>query len=241
MTKTLLQRALPGLCLVALLATTAVASTGEGSGEIIRFDFWGFSIAPEPQEPGDVLQVVAAMNAGTTSVPLALDFARNEYTVYIHSARLESVVQNGPLIEYHYDGGYVDLFEDPAFNAPFQSTTSPDEVPPLDPSEVPAYFVDGSHLLRFAFRDLVTLFYEPAGIGTIAYTASELRATGGKAYRDLHDMHMTIGWHLGGGYTNDQGAYIPEGYGMRYDALLQWENPLPVESSTWGGIKASFR
>jgi hypothetical protein len=239
--RTILHRALPALCLVALLATAAVASTGEGSGDIIRFDFWGFSIAPHPEEVGDLLQVVAAINAGTTSVPLDLDFAANEYTVFIHGARLETVVPNGPLTEYHYTGGYIDLFEDSSFNAPFQSTSLPDQVPALDPAEVPSHFVDGTHLLRFTFRDFVALFFDQAGIGTIAYTATELRATSGKAYRDLQGMHMTVGWHLGGGYTNDQGAYIPDGYGMRYDTLLQWENPLPVESSTWGGIKASFR
>ena len=52
---------------------------------------------------------------------------------------------------------------------------------------------------------------------------------------------MVIGWHMGGGFTNDSRAHIPAGYAMRYGTLIRWENPLPVEPATWGGIKAAFR
>jgi hypothetical protein len=52
---------------------------------------------------------------------------------------------------------------------------------------------------------------------------------------------MVIGWHFGGGYTNDGHAFIPAGYGMRYDTLFRWESPLPVEPTTWGAIKAAFQ
>ena len=56
----------------------------------------------------------------------------------------------------------------------------------------------------------------------------------------LQGAHMIVGWHLGGGYTNQAGT-VPPGYGLRYDTVLRWESPLPVEPSTWGGIKATFR
>jgi len=75
-----------------------------------------------------------------------------------------------------------------------------------------------------------TIFYTPAGIGTIAYTASDLRASGGSALDILQAAHMIVGWHLGGGYTNEPGS-VPEGYGLRYDTVLRWESPLPVEPS----------
>jgi hypothetical protein len=51
---------------------------------------------------------------------------------------------------------------------------------------------------------------------------------------------MLVGWHMGGGFSDDP-RYIPEGYVQRYDPVFRWENPLPVEPATWGGIKATFR
>jgi hypothetical protein len=224
------------------LATAALGSTGEGSGQIIRFDFWGFSIAPDPQAPGDMLQVIGVVNESTTILPLELDFQNNEYTVYMYGLRLAQIVPSGPFItEYHYTGGVAEIYEDPSFNAPFRANTDPELVPELDPTEVPAHFIDGQLLVRFMYRAYISLWYDFAGLGSIAYTATEMRAVGGSALPELHAMHMTVGWHTGGGFTNDEGSYIPDGYGMRYDPQYRWENPLPVEPSTWGNIKASFR
>jgi hypothetical protein len=63
---------------------------------------------------------------------------------------------------------------------------------------------------------------------------------GGSAFPVFQEEHMIVGWHVGGGFTNQPGS-VPAGYGMRYDLLVRWENPLPVDQATWGGIKATFR
>ncbi len=222
------------------LAVAASASTGVTIFSQTQFDFWGFSIAPHPVAVGDELQIVAAVDQSTTSVPLGLDFSSYEYTVYIYGLVLEAVIPNGPLVEYHYSGGLADIFADPSFNAPFTAQTDPGDVPPLEPAEVPGHFKDGVLLVRYSFTDCVMLFHETFGIGAVAYAATELRAVRGSGLGQLHNMHMTVGWHMGGGYTDDSGAYIPAGYGMRFDTVIKWENPLPVEPVTWGAIKAAY-
>ena len=224
--------------IVAALAPTAGATTGGGQSPLIQFDYYGFSVPPEPTKIGDEFTMVGVLSPGTTSAPVTMDFAANEYTVYVHGLVVSDIVINGPLIETHYTGGFVDIYEDPSFNAPFQHNSEPGSVAPLDPAEVPGNFTDGTLFLRFRYIDYITLWFESAGLGSIAFTASELRSTRiGLAAPELISLFMVAGWHNGGGYTNDPGAFIPPGYGNRYDALIRWESPLPVEETSWGAIK----
>jgi hypothetical protein len=234
------------LCLgMTLLAL--VLSAREGSGRVGGptpqlpkfFDYWGFSIAPEPESLGDELELVGVITPLSES-PIPLDFALNEYTVHIYGLRLADRFTNGPAIESHYRQGKADIYADPSFNAPFGHDTDPEVIPPLDPDVVPANFSDGELLVRMEFLSMITVFYPAAGVGSVAYTPTELVATEGTGIGLLTKMNMIQGWHMGGAYTDDP-RFIPEGYGMRYDPLIRWENPLPVDPTTWGQIKASFR
>jgi hypothetical protein len=231
---------LPLIALLSLTPRTVPAWTGTGNdpGDIVQFDFWGLSIAPEPVNPGDQFRLVGVLTPSTTFGPVPIDPTQYEYTLYMHDLYLRERTVNGPYVQSTYSSGSIDLYADPSFNAPFQFDTA--NPPPLNPAQVPANFIDGELLLRFDFRAMITIFYVPAGIGTIAYTATDLRAVGGSALGILQQEHMIVGWHLGGGFTNQSGT-VPLGYGMRYDTLLRWESPLPVEATTWGGIKATFR
>jgi hypothetical protein len=224
---------------VLLAPENGSAWGGGGTPPNQQFDFWGFSIAPEPVVPGNELRLVGVITP-LSAVPIPLDFNSNEYTIYISGLKLSARITNGPVVESHYKGGVADIYADPSFNAPFDYGTSAEVVPPLDPSEVPANFRDGTLLVRMTFRSFITLFFPASGVGSIAYTATELRATEGSGLPILHQHHMIVGWHMGGGFTNDS-RYIPAGYGMLYDPLIRWENPLPVEPATWGGIKAIFK
>lgn len=215
--------------------------TGGGDSQSIQqFDFWGFSIGPEPQKLGQELELVGTIVPATTWLPFSLNFGSREYTVYVHDLILADRFQNGIGLESRYTGGYADIYEDPSFNAPFAHATAPEDVPPLDPAQVPANFMDGSLLAQMEFRNFITIFYPTQGIGTLAYTATELRLVAGSAFGKFRKHHMVVGWHMGGGFTDDP-RYIPAGYGMRYDPLFRWESPLPVEAGTWGRIKAAFR
>ena len=235
------RRHLLPLIAVLSLATASSVSAWTGVGDptdFTQFDFWGLSIAPEPVNPGDQFRLVGVLTPATTFVPVPIDPAQFEYTFYLHNIYLRERVVNGPYIQSTYSSGSIEIYADPSFNAPFQHDTA--NPPPLNPAQVPANFIDGELLAKFDFRTMITIFYVPAGIGTIAYTATDLRAVGGSALPVLQEEHMIVGWHLGGGFTNQPGT-VPPGYGLRYDTVLRWESPLPVESTTWGGIKATFR
>jgi hypothetical protein len=169
-----------------------------------------------------------------------MDFGSNEYTVHIHGLVLRNRKPNGPLVQSAFEGGTAEIYRDPSFNAPFKHNTPANLVPPLHPDVVPAHFADGELIVQFAFNQLITLFYPPAGIGTVAYTNSDLRVIGGSAMPLLSDLNMVTGWHMGGGFTDDPRA-VPAGYGYRYDTLFRWEMPQPVEPTTWGEIKARFK
>jgi hypothetical protein len=224
---------------LALVAPRAQAWTGgQEPVDEVQFDFWGLSIAPEPLNPGEELRIVGVLTPATTYGPVPIDPTQYEYTLYLHGIRLRERTVNGAFIQTTFSSGTIELYQDPSFNAPFQFNTA--NPPPLNPLLVPANFIDGELLVKFDFRTMTTLFYVPAGIGSIAYTATELRATGGSGLPILQAAHMIVGWHLGGGFTNQPGT-VPFGYGLRYDTLVRWENPLPVEPTTWGAIKSTFR
>ncbi len=230
-------------CVLALLAAGSVAGAAEagtgGPGSITQFDHWGFSIAPEPQFIGDELRMVAVLSPATTWVPLPLDFRANEYTVYMYGLSLRDRRPNGPLVQSTYKGGVAEIYADPSFNAPFRYDTAPGLVPPLDPDQVPAHFTDGELVLRLAINRLILLFYPPGGIGTVAYTDSEIKVAGGWGMDYLAEVNMLLGWHMGGGFTDEPGT-VPLGYGLRYDTLFRWESPQAVAPSSWGQIKARF-
>jgi hypothetical protein len=230
-----------GLLAVAAATGAAEAGTGGGSGDTIQqFDHWGFSIAPEPRFPGDELRLVAVLSPGTTWVPVPLDFNSNEYTVYVHGLSLRDRRQNGLLVQSIFKGGIAEIYGDPSFNAPFRYNTPAGQVPPLDPSQVPARFIDGELVVRFAISRLTLLFYPQAGIGTVAYTDSEIKVIGGWAMDYLVEAGMLGGWHMGGGFTDEPGT-VPAGYGYRYDTLFRWESPQAVAPTSWGRIKANFK
>ena len=169
-----------------------------------------------------------------------LDFNNYEYTVHIQELRLVEVIP-GPVTQYGFSGGTFSIYADGSFNAPFRFWTDPNQVPALDPTRVPSTFTDGRLLARFRCQSYISLYWQSAGIGTIAYSATALQLKGGPVRRTFRALNMLSGWHMGGGFTDDEDAYIPDGYGSRYDALTQWEGPLPVDASTWGGIKAIYR
>jgi len=223
-------------------ATGAVeAGTGGGSGDSIhQFDFWGFSIAPEPQNMGDELRLVAVLSPGTTWVPIPLDFGANEYTVYLHGLVLRDRRLNGQLVQSTFKNGIAEIYGDPSFNAPFSHDTPATQVPPLDPAQVPAHFTDGELVVRFAISRLTLLFYPQAGIGTVAYKDSDLKVVGGWAMDFLTEMSMLGGWHMGGGFTDESGT-VPDGYGYLYDTLFKWESAQAVAPTSWGRIKANFK
>jgi hypothetical protein len=166
-----------GALLLALGSWAPGAAAWSGGetdpGPPVQFDFWGFSIAPEPQQVGDELEIVGVLNETTTNTPIPMNFSFSEYTVYVHGLILSERIPNGPFVQSTYRGGVAEIWGDPAFNAPFQSRSDPQSVPPLDPLAVPANFADGLLVCQLTFRNCITLFYPAAGIGTIAYTASE--------------------------------------------------------------------
>jgi hypothetical protein len=230
------------IVLALLVSHGAEGWTGreEGPGNVEQFfDYWGFSIAPEPEQLGDPLELVGVLTPMSES-PFPLHFMFMEYTLHLHGMTLTERYPDGPLIVSRYSGGHADFYRDTKFNAPFQYYTPATAVPPLDPRLVPARFIDGDLMVRMDFRSLVTLFYPANGIGSIAYFDTELRAVGGSEFETLNNAHMVVGWHMGGGFTDEPGT-VPQGYGMLYDALIKWENPLPVEPATWGSIKAAFQ
>jgi hypothetical protein len=211
----------------------------EGPGTAPQYlDSWGFSIA-EPQQLGEQLEMVAVLTPHT-EMPIPFYFSFVEYTVHMHGMTLVDQYPDGLLIVSVFDGGYADFYQDTSFNAPFHYWSSTTSIPAMDPGVVPGNFTDGNLFLRMDFLSLVTLYYPASGIGAIAYSDTELRATGGSQLEKLDNAHMIVGWHMGGGYTDEPSA-IPPGYELRYDTLIRWENPLPVEPTTWGSIKGAFR
>jgi hypothetical protein len=118
--------------LLAAGVSTQAADAWTGWGELgalVQFDYWGLSIPPEPANPGDELELVGVLSAGTTWVPIPMDFLSNEYTVHIHGLVLRDRKPNGPLVVSTFEGGTAEIYRDPSFNAPFSTIRRPTSFP----------------------------------------------------------------------------------------------------------------
>ncbi len=204
-------------------------------------DFWGFSMAPHPTQVGETLAFVGVVAPQATDLPWPTDFQTNEYTVSMAGATVRSVEEDGAFLVVQLTGGVFDVFEDSARNAPFAYYTDPAKIPPLDAALVPRTFQDGLFVARFEFDGFVWVWHPSTGLGAIGFDATELEAAGGDWKSRLVEAGLGAPWHMGGAFTDNAGAWIPPGYGMRWDAALLVQESSAVDAATWGAIKRRFR
>jgi hypothetical protein len=210
----------PLLCVV-LLAVPCISPAQE------QFSIYGFSYYTPPLGIGTVTTLVAALEPPNGfTYPLTLDFGANEYTFYCQGA-VQSVVGGAITIEYHFSDVTFAIYEDPSKNKDYGVN------PPNATS--PSTFQDGTAILTGTLSNLIRVDYtmgfpEPSLMGDCTFT-------GGTR---LGDLVQGNNWNFHGGLSTNPVFGIPTGYRDRWATKIVFTGPLPVESSTWGSIKALY-
>lgn len=216
----------------ALLATASVAA----QADTFLTDYYGFS-----WENG------AHWTSGTEwkmdgilddiLPPLTADFGANEYTYYMSGNS-----QNGPAVavgsgfdprngsytiyQINYDGGRLDVYEDPAKNHDWG-------VNPANGTS-PSTFIDGTLYLGAAMSNTVFYITRYASGNEIGSFEADLTFDGGSHWSQIN--FATSGYTFSGLTKNARSA-IPTGYVERVDGQ---QFVTPVLPSTWGSIKHQY-
>jgi hypothetical protein len=207
---------------IAILVGVLCLAPATGAQASSLIDFVGFSYetgAFPPSNIGDDLNYVATVDGLTP--PLSWNPAGFEYTM--HLTDLISLGEDHPdpnNIVVHYNGGTLSMHEDSSFNAE----------PGIDPpnATAPSTYVDGALYLR-ANIDELTVFFNTQFLSG----AFEAEVT------FFEGEHLT---ELGGQVTGYSfgGVFVfgsPEGYDLQWDGQILLD-PVAVEATTWGAIKA---
>jgi len=214
---------------ILILATLAMAGLAVPAlGQAPAIDYLGYGWEDggfPPSDPGDVLYVTCV---GVSADPVfGVDLGTEELTVYIYGLTSTGGVDiGGGTIMVNYTGGYLEIYRDGAMNADFGVN------PPN--GTAPSTFMDGELFFKGEFIDFVA-FLGPTGGGSFE---GNLNGIGGSM---IDSVCNGCAYTWGGEFTTDAGAQIIEGYDLQIDGVFEIEEAVPVESATWGNLKALYR
>jgi hypothetical protein len=192
------------------------------------FDFYGFNyLDGPPLSVGTLVTVPMVFDPIQPNPALPLDLEGNEYTVLITDLQIVDVQSSGGVAVVTFDGGLIQIFEDPAKNAVWADD------PPN--AQVPGTFVDGILILGGVFTDCMMLFDLTLGTGTVQ---GHVDFNSGSR---LEELLVPTGWLFYGGVTTNPLAGIPPGYEMAWDPQLMSPETVPTRTSTWGQVRGLFR
>jgi hypothetical protein len=218
------------LAVLPLLAAAALLSVNADATQAMPFfDFYGYSYQVGPPDAvGTLVNVPTRLNTNQPEPIWPLDFADYEYTISVQDMVIAAVSESGPMQYFTLVGGTIGLYRDASMNSSW--VTNPPN------AAVPTTFNDGEAQLTGHFTDVILIFNSATGTGTVSGTFDW---TGGTL---LGSVVHPIGWTYFGGVSNNAGLEIPTGYNMAWDPQIYGPpDAVPVEQSSWGRIKATFR
>jgi len=215
--------------LLAVLVAPAVAD------EMAYIDYLGYAWETggfPPSEPGDVLEFVGI----TSNIDpfFGIDLGEFELTFHLHGLSNCQVDTLPAFIQYTYCEGYLDVYMDPQMDADYG----------IDPPNMtsPNSFTNGILFLHAGFLDGFKLYMTSTGSGFFDAT---LEGIEGWVLNNPCPPGNPCIFTWGGAFTNIPGepplAQIPAGYDIQMDGVLEVDQVISNESSTWSGVKALYR
>lgn len=218
----------------ALLATASVAAKAD-----FQFitDYYGYSWENGAHwAPGTEWRMDGILD--DIIPPLTADFGVNEYTYYMSGNSQNGAavavgsggVGSGAFVIYqiNYDGGRLDVYEDPAKNHNWG-------VNPVNGTS-PSTFIDGTLYLGATMANTVFFITKYTATGyEIGSFEADLTFDGGSHFAEA-TAGGTAGYTFAGLTKNNRSA-IPTGYLERIDGQ---QFVTPVLPSSWGAIKSQF-
>ncbi len=218
-----------GKALVATALLLFAVSAAAQSGTVALMDYSGFAwetTGIPTSNPGDELSITAV---ATTVDPLfGVDASVQEVTIHISGLIVASAV---PLPDgstaIDYSGGMIEIYEDMVLNHDWGV---------FPPNPELATFTDGTLLLAGSFSRF-NLNINAAGFGVYDGQIDGVGGTAAQICNGSPDCAYTFGGAFGRGV----GAQIPDGYDLQIDGTLEVDAAVPVETASFGAVKALYR
>jgi hypothetical protein len=214
---------------ILILAALAMAGTAiPALGQAPAIDYVGFGWEDggfPPSNPGDQL-FVTSVGVSADAI-FGVDLGTEELTIYVYGLISTGEIPiGGGTNVVAYTGGFLEIYRDSAQNADWGIN------PPN--ATAPSTFTDGTLFFKGAFVDF-TLFLGASGGGSFE---GNLNGIGGEL---IDDVCTGCAYTVGGAFTTDVGAQIPEGYDLQIDGVFEIEATVSTEETTWGNMKALYR
>lgn len=184
-----------------------------------------------PSDPGDVLAGVGLITG--MDPPLSWSTADFEYTWLLGGLVSTGAYDlGGGEMVIAYTGGTLDVIAQ-AYAGP--GYTSPDYGIEPPNATSPATFGDGSVYLHGVFTNFMMFFNTTTHSG---HYEGQLNFTLGSSLGELANPN---GYTFAGTVDRTAALTIPTGYDLEAVGHVDFDSTIPVQDSTWGGVKNLYR
>lgn len=195
-------------------------------------DYRGYDYEPTRVGPGfgDVGNTYAVLaTSPELGAPLTYDFSLNQYTVTISGLTSVSKMSLGTFDIIGYAGGTVNVYCDLLLGG----TAANYGVNPPN-ATAPSSFNDGTNILSGSLSNFQVVFDNATRTGSFE---GDLTFNGGTQIGNF-PTNQRSGWTFAGVTGNS--PITPQGYLHQVDGSVYLDNPVPVQASTWSGVKALY-
>jgi hypothetical protein len=224
----------------ALVSLVALAMTGSAFGNS-EFLFFGYSrYLDNPDQVGSVMEVYGILNPATeVPVPISLDLANVQYTVFVASMLVASFSETPEMKSLTFNGGVVNIYAD-AMGMPSFTDADYGDLSTFTDGELilVANVDDGWPALLWDF-DNDGRFTAGSNGGTCDFVA-------GTRLGDLvaGEYYLDDWGFFGSPYVDPDPPWttVPDGFHRIFNVKITAPNdPTPTELSTWGQVKTLYR
>lgn len=195
-------------------------------------DYRGYDYEPNHPGPGfgdigNTYEVVATVPQ--LGAPLTFNFGINEYTCVLTGLTSVSKMALGTFDIIGYSGGTLSVYCD----ALLGGTVATYGVNPPN-ATAPSSFTDGTTILVGNLTNFQLVYDNSTQTGSFE---GDLNFTGGSQIGNF-PSNQRSGWTFAGVTSNS--PITPTGYKHQVDGSVYLDNPVPVQASTWSGIKGLY-
>lgn len=168
-------------------------------------------------------------NVPQLGAPLIFNLGANQYTVVISGLTSVSKLALGTYDIITYAGGNVSVYED-AIGGGTAATYG--TAPPN--ATAPSTFTDGTNILVGSLSSFQVVYDNATRTGSFE---GNLTFTGGSQIGNF-PSNQRAGWTFAGVTGNS--PISPKDYLHQVDGSIYLDNPVPVQATTWGAVKALY-
>ena len=191
------------------------------------FDYEPTRVGPNFGDVGNTYEVLSTVPQ--LGAPLVFNLGANQYTVVITGLTSIAKLPLGTYDVITYAGGTVNVYED----AIGGGTAATYGITPPN-ATAPASFIDGTNILVGTLSSFQVVYDNATRTGSFE---GNLTFTGGSQIGNF-PTNQRSGWTFAGVTGNS--PITPKDYLHQVDGSIYLDNPVAVQTTTWGSVKALY-